>query len=212
MKINRRPLLKLLLWPGVLAAAAFAGPPPPPSIQVIDLRADRVPASEIVHSLRSRSCASVSFIPVLQAGTVSVDAKRATVPEILSQVARTNPAYRSETIDGRDVLYPAAPEFQTVLKEVAIQRIPRQTATETYVDLLRTKVPAFATLVAPWVIGDERRPLFTDPVSVRSTGRVIEQLVDLLGDDRNLYFEFIQARSGRPFIGFARVRCITSSH
>jgi hypothetical protein len=105
------------------------------------------------------------------------------------------------------VLYPVAPEFQAILDHVVIQSKPRQAAVELYVDVLRKEVPALSDLVPPILFGDERRPMYSEVVSLREIGRVIEHFVELLGQDKTLYFEFIKARSGLPSLVFGRLRC-----
>jgi hypothetical protein len=149
----------------------------------IDLSVIKVPVSVVVRDLRSHGCAAVSFIDTGQQGVVTLTLKGATVTEILEKIAAQNPAYRSEVISGRDVLYPAAPGYQALVDD------------------------AFADLVPPVLFGDDRMPIFSDKVTLRPRGRVIEHFVDLLGQDRSLYFGFIQARSGLPSLVFDRVHC-----
>ena len=177
------------------------------STQVFDIRVENVPVSNVVQFLRAQQCASVSFIEAAQAGRVSLDLQQVTVEEVLLNIAKQNPAYRSESIRGRDVLYPVAPEFQAILDHVAIQSKTRQAAVELYVDVLRKEVPALSNLVPPILFGDERRPMYSDVVSLRERGRVIEHFADLLGQDKTLYFEFIKARSGLPSLVFGRLPC-----
>jgi hypothetical protein len=178
-----------------------------PTVQKVDLRLENAPVSAIVQLLHSRSCAAVSFIAAAPEGKVNLEAKGASVSEILSKIVQSSSGYRAETIAGRSVLYPVSPEFQMVLDRVEIRSKPRQAALEEYVDLLRKRIPALATLTAQWLIGDDRHPIYSDLVSLRPEGRVIEQLVDLLGQDQSLYFEFVEARSGVPMVRFSRVHC-----
>jgi hypothetical protein len=173
----------------------------------IDLSVIKVPVSVVVRDLRSHGCAAVSFLDTGQQGVVTLTLKGATVTEILEKIAAQNPAYRSEVISGRDVLYPAAPGYQAFVDDIYIQDQARQAATERYVEMLERTVPAFADLVPPVLFGDDRMPIFSDKVTLRPRGRVIEHFVDLLGQDRSLYFGFIQARSGLPSLVFDRVHC-----
>jgi len=173
----------------------------------VDIKVDKVPVSMAVEYLRTHECAAISFIDSDQRSVVSLNLRNATVEEVLSKIVAQSSAYRSENIAGREVLYPAAPEFQATVDNVEIQRKPRQEATELYVDLLRRAVPAFPRLVPPVLFGDNRMPIYSDEVTLRPKGRVIEHFVDLLGEDHRLYFKFIEARSGLPSLEFERLSC-----
>lgn len=173
----------------------------------IAIKVDKVPVSMVVEYLRTHECAAVSFIDSGQRSAVSMNLRDATVEEVLSKIAAQSSTYRNENIAGRNVLYPTAPEFQATVDNVDIQHQTRQEATELYVDLLRLAVPAFPRLVPPVLFGDNRMPVYSDKVTLRSKGRVIEHFVDLLGKDHGLYFKFIKARSGLPALEFERLSC-----
>jgi hypothetical protein len=200
----------LRLQPFVLTLMGVTSLFAPSELKAIDIKIENASVSSVVQLLRTQECAAISFIEAAQSGTVSLSFERATVAEILSEVVRQDTAYRSETLGGRDVLYPAAPEFQAVVGDVEIQPQPRQAATELYVDLLRNAVPAFSDLVPPVLFGDDRMPIYSDKVTLRSKGRVIEHFVDLLGKDQDLYFAFIEARSGAPSLEFERATCTST--
>lgn len=179
-------------------------------LHAIDIKIEHAPVLTIVKLLRTQECAAVSFIEVPEKGDVSLNMQKATIAEVLAEISQQNPSYRSESIGGRDLLYPATSEFQLVIYRVEIQSKPRQVASKLYINLLRSEIPAFASLVPPVLFGDDRMPIYNDRVSLRPSGRVIEAFVDLLGQDATLYFEFIKARSGQPSLEFDRVRCMAS--
>jgi hypothetical protein len=200
-------VVKLPLFQALtLSAIAISSP----ALYGIDIKVDKAPVSTVVEYLRTRECADVSFIDSEQRSVVSLNLRGATVEEVLSNIVAQNSAYRSENIAGRNILYPAAPEFQAIVENVDIQRKARQEATELYVDLLRRAVPAFSRLVPPVLFGDNRMPVYSDKVTLRPKGRVIEHFVDLLGEDHSLYFRFIKARSGLPSLDFERLPCRTA--
>jgi hypothetical protein len=189
------------------AVGPVVRPAAPPKLGPFDLKMDGVPVKAVIQLLRSRECSPVSFVDVADPTPISLNLSRVTAAEVLRQVANSHPGFRAETIDGRDVLYPATPEFQRVLAGVVIQSTPRLDASIDYVGGLKREVPAFAHLAAPFVFGDTRHPIFSDRVSLRPKGRVIEHLVDLLGQDPALYFEFTRAMSGVPELDFDWVSC-----
>jgi hypothetical protein len=192
-------------WIAMVALTAPASPPP--AVQSITLHLENAAVPEIVKALRSRFCTAVSFVPAVPPGTATVEAAGATVPEVLSQIARSNPAYRSETIASREVLYPATPEFQVIVDHVDVKSKPRLDAAGLYLGLLRKEEPAFSQLWPPFMIGNPRHPVYSDVVTLRVRGRVIEHLVDLLGQNERVYFEIIEARSGVPAVFFTQLRC-----
>jgi hypothetical protein len=192
------------------AASARPAPPPLPKLGPFDLKVESAPVSAVIQLLRSRECSPVSFVDVANAAPIRLDLRHVTATEVLRQIAKSNRSYLAETIDGRDVLYPERPEFQKVVDGVVIQSMPRLDASYDYLGRLRKEVSAFANLAAPFVLGDSRHPIFSDRVSLRAKGRVIEHLVDFLGQDRALYFEFIRAMSGVPELNFEWVNCAGS--
>lgn len=203
------PILKFL--PSCISLFLLPLPQGSAATGLLDIRVENVSASGVVQLLRTQHCAAVSFIEASQAKALSLDLRQVTVSEVLREIAERDPAYRSETIGARQVLYPATSEFQEVLGPLTIQGQPRQSAAEIYVDVIRKQVSAFSDLVPPVLFGDERHPLYKDAVSLRERGRVIEHFVDLLGKDQSLYFEFIEARSGLPSLAFGRVPCAGSN-
>ncbi len=174
---------------------------------VISLRVSDPSPEAVVALLRAQHCAPVSFISTHSLRTVTLDLQGVSVEEALRQIAVQDPTYRSDVIDERNVLYPAGPEFQHVVRNVEIADVPRLDASYRYLDRLGREVPAFSNLVAPVVFGDSRHPIFSTRVSVRRVGRVIEQLVDLLGEDRSLYLEFGKAMSGASELAFRKLAC-----
>ncbi|HXO51136.1 MAG TPA: hypothetical protein VN888_08925 [Mycobacterium sp.] len=182
---------------------------PKPS-RPIEITVQGTSATAIVQLLRRQECAPVSFIATAGARTVSLNVHGGTVAEVLRRIAAQDPAYRAETIAGREVLYPATPEFQLAISGIDIASTSRLDAAYRYLDRLGRDVPAFSTLAPPMVIGDSRHPIFSQKVTLRPTGRVIEHLVDLLGQNPELYFEFHKAMSGVPELVFDMVNCAGS--
>jgi hypothetical protein len=183
-----------------------AGPITKP-LRPIEITVQGASATAVVQLLRRQECAPVSFIAAPGERTVSLNVHGATVAEVLRQIAAQDPAYRAETIAGREVLYPAAPEFQLAISGIDIASTSRLDAAYRYLDRLGRDVPAFSTLAPPMVIGDSRHPIFSQKVTLRPTGRVIEHLVDLLGQNPDLYFQFSKAMSGVPELVFDMVSC-----
>jgi hypothetical protein len=97
------------------------GPLPGHIAAKIDLEIADTTVSAVIDVLRATYCAAVSFIPAPRDQRLRVALHGASVERVLRELAARNPAYRYERIAGRDVLYPVAPEFQTVLQGVRVK-------------------------------------------------------------------------------------------
>jgi hypothetical protein len=171
------------------------------------LAAVKRPIPEVVADLRDHYCSPISLIMCGgKSGLVDDSVLGETVDSALKSIANQSGCYEFEAIDQRFVLYPTGSEYGHTLKGVEIKQLPRIEATDAYVGLLRTN-GYFPGLVSAPIVGDDRSPVFRDKVSLRTTGRVVDQLIDLLGNDGRLYLEVLIAPSGHPYINFDRVKC-----
>lgn len=207
-------VLPAVLAPGALAAAAGVARSTSTialasSTPSMDLRVTDTTVTAVIRLLRSERCAAVSFIVAPGDQRLSLNLKQATVDAVLRELAAQKPAYRFETIAGRDVLYPASPEFQEPvhLGERNLTGMKRFAAVYRFLPMLRNAVPALSNLVAPPMVGNFNDRLYTDAVSLPAKGRVIEFFVALLGANPRIFFQFGTAASGLPILLFDGVTC-----
>ena len=179
------------------------------STPLIDLEVHDLSVSALIALLRSRHCAAVSFVLAAGPQNLSLHTQHAPIDAILGEVAHRLPAYRFERIDGRAVLYPSASDYQAVVDDVAISKTPRFAATDQYILLLRHRLASFSTLALPSMVGSVLgdSPFHREPVSVRGKGRVIDQLMDLLGRNARMYLGIRRAPTGVPAFEFGRIEC-----
>jgi hypothetical protein len=200
-------LTKLVCGTSVLGVLTLGVAPVPSGLARVTLKVRAALPSAVVQLLRAQACAPVCFIASGSDRLVSLDLQEATVRDVLADIARQDPTYRAETISDKDVLYPARAEFQRVVSGIDIKDAARLDACYVYLKQMRPEVPALSNLAAPFVVGDHTHPIFSTKVSVRPRGRVIEQLMDLIGADKKLYLEFGRAMSGVPEMLFQWVKC-----
>jgi len=163
--------------------------------------------ADAVRSLRDRFCSPVSFIVRRGEDELVEDvALGATIGDALSAIAHQTAHYKLELINDRYVLYPVEPEYGRAVEGVAIEQLPRIEAADAYVNLLRAR-NIFPDLVSAPIIGDDRAAAYRDKVTLRPAGRVIDQLIDILGKDQSLFMEIFYAPTGRPYIVFGNPRC-----
>jgi hypothetical protein len=180
------------------------------SAERFDIQVHGVHVSAVIDALRSQHCVPVSFAMAEGEDVVTLDLHKVTAGAVLSAIASQLHQYNAEALKGRLVLYPAAAEYQAVVRDVTIHRVPRFTVADQYILLLRRRVPGFERLALPSLVTVALgvSPLIDEPVSVRKSGRVIEQFVDLLGSLSRVYFDIAISPTGIPAFGFATVDCI----
>lgn len=179
----------------------------PPFVGTIDLDLPETTVRAVIAMMRERYCAGVSFIPAPGDQRLRLAVHGASVEQVLQEIAARKPVYRHETIGGHDVVYPATPEFQAVLGGVDVRETGRFAAIYKYLPLLKAQVPALARLAGPNMFGNLQLAFFTQPVSVRERGRVIDQLMDLLGANPRIYMTFVTAPTGVPAMDLGEVEC-----
>lgn len=186
----------------IILVLVFAG-----TAYVVPASAAKRPVSSVVQDLRSRFCAPVSFISHRgDSGLVDDGNMGTSVEEALGSIARRTGSYRLETIDGRLVLYSTEPEFGREMEGVKIKGVSRAQAADAYVDLLRAR-KLFPDLLSVPIVGDDRAAVYNEKVELRKRGRVIDQLIDLLGKDTSLYLEVLTAPSGHPYVLLGQLAC-----
>jgi hypothetical protein len=129
---------------------------------------------------------------------LSLDMQNATVRQILDELVARVPSYRYSLIAGRLVLYPRDPKWETRLEDIHLGPAPRVQVANALARELSRRLPAFADLVGPWVLGDPNAYTYKDEVSVVGPGSVLELLVQLLGNRPSTFL--LLARNERtPF-------------
>jgi hypothetical protein len=113
-------------------------------------------------------------------------------------------AVRRRSIHGRDVLYPDDPAWEASVTGVRIQAMPRWDAADAYTRTAAAQVPALDRLAVAPRLGDPRSPVYADPVSLSEEATVLEHLVELLGDDRDLAFVVEPGGEDRLLLHFGR--------
>lgn len=136
----------------------------------------------------------------LVGGAVSVIVTANTrAPERLDDpTALDDLGYRLETIGGRRVLRPSDTVWDETVTGVEIVDVPRADVAHAYALEARRQVRELdvAGFAGGVVRGDPRDPMFTALVTLSREARVVEHLVELLGQDDDLVFTVEPASSG----------------
>jgi hypothetical protein len=106
--------------------------------------------------------------------------------------------YRLEAIGGRRTLRPNDTVWDKTVTGVEIVDVPRADAAHAYALEARQQVRELdeAGFAGGVVRGDPREPMFTDLVTLSREARVVEHLVELLGQDADLVFTVEPASLG----------------
>lgn len=168
--------------------------------------ASRRSVAEVVQDLRVTFCSPISFIDRRGGEVVEIDVLGPDVESVLATIARQTGTYSYEKVNGRSVLYPSDGVFQRKVAWTGARAVSRVDAADAYVLFLRNN-GIFRELLLTPIVGNPNASVYSEKISIRGQGRIVDQLIDLLGDDAELYLELPQAPSGRPFIRFRRLDC-----
>jgi len=169
-----------------------------------------------VMAMVRKQCQAVSFVEAKHPMMIAVD-ERLPAEQLLDAIMRqTNHHYSLVTIGGRRVLLPREARYHARVENVQIAGT-RFDATGKYVELLTKRMPEFAKFTAGGFGGSflggvpAYIPLIEDRVAVHGSAEVIEHFVQLLGNDKNVYFDVSYFDSGtverRSGISYSRVDC-----
>jgi len=168
---------------------------PTPPIDPADVLATKVsvgdftgPVLDLIEFVRWHHGTPLSFVEDLEDPPVNIYLNNVPVEELLEELLARRHEYRRETILDRIVIYPVKPQYQRIVGNVHIEGVGRWEAMERYVKILQKRYADFRDFDLSYItIGfGGPGPVETDPVTLRPRARVIEHLVQLLGDDRKL--------------------------
>lgn len=140
----------------------------------------------IVQKLESQFNAPVSFIQAVQDNPTSINVVDGTAHDVLDQILHQNPMYRVRQLKGRLILMPTGTQFDTKIGGIAIKNVPREQATQNYLAIL-SKQKGFDAIEGLAMAGSWTT-IYTTPVTLARKAGVIEHFVELLGNDKLLYF------------------------
>jgi hypothetical protein len=134
-----------------------------------------------VAEISKQSELPLSFIHSDSLAKISLDLRPGTVRQALDAIVEQAPEYRYAVVGERLVMYPRDPIWETRLDDVKLGPGPRVVVTGEMAKELARRLPAFADLGGPWILGDSRGYTYRDVVSVRGPGSILELLLQLPG-------------------------------
>ena len=129
---------------------------------------------------------------------ISFDLHDVSVKSVLDTVVSQVPILKYRLINGRLVLFPDERKYLLPMA-VDIENLARFRAVDAYIDKLAERYPSeFGSLLGPSIKGFPGAPIYADKVTVKGTATVLEQLVQLLGDDPRLIFTIMSWKGTPP--------------
>jgi FlgD Ig-like domain len=162
--------------------------------------------SQIVQTLRKIYNLPINFIQAPRETPLYLGVFEGTVTGFLDAMTEQGTEYEYEFVDGRLFVYPSDPAYDVEITDVHITALPRLSAAGEYVKLMREHVSELAELVPPWVMGNPRASLYQELITLEGTDRMMDHLIQLLGDDVSLSVSIQPTASGRPGLTFHRQR------
>src|ERR1700688_4126361 len=135
-----------------------------------------------------RSDLPLSFVQAPSHRKISLELHDASVRQALDAVLAQAPEYRYGFVAERLILYPQEPVWQTRLEDISMGPGPRLQVTRALAAELVRRLPFFAHLSGPWVLGSGRSYNYRDVVTVRGPGSLLELFVQLLGTRPGTFF------------------------
>ncbi|HKG62318.1 MAG TPA: hypothetical protein VKB05_21335 [Pyrinomonadaceae bacterium] len=123
---------------------------------------------------------------------------------ILDALIALAPIYRWSNLSSRYVLYPRDAIWDTQIGGIQITDVPRLNAATQFVTQVRSRLPEL-NLSEPPMLGDPRSPVYTQPVSLPSSGSIVQHLVALLGVDPRIIFTIEPSSFGDQVLHFGQV-------
>jgi hypothetical protein len=171
----------------------------------MSISVQKVSVYDFVQLLQKEYFIPLSFIDADEMKEVTIDLKEVSLKAVLEEIVSQAPIYQFRVVNERLVLYPTLLKYQLAVRDISIKATKRLDAANEYVSQLTRQFPEFANLVGPPMFGNPQHPVFSDPVSVEGGGTVLEQFVQLLGDNLRIMFLVIKAKSGVPVLTFKEV-------
>lgn len=155
-------------------------------LPVSELVLQKAEVIKIVQRLEQQFNVPVSFIQAVQDNPTTINVVDGTAHDVLNQLLRQNPMYRVRQLKGRLILMPTGTQFDTKIGGIAIKNVPREQATQNYLAIL-SKQKGFEQVCGLAMAGSWTT-IYTTPVTLARKAGVIEHFVELLGNDKLLYF------------------------
>jgi hypothetical protein len=152
--------------------------------RVKGLRLEKAALLDAVNTLREKHGVPLSFVEADTAGTVTLALTDSSVEDVLTSIVAQAKDYRFGVVQGHLALYPKDAKYELRLEDLHVVKEPRIGAAQEVVQNLRLRAP-FAHLAPPLISGvmglGQKPPLYTDLVTLKERGTVVEALVGLAG-------------------------------
>ena len=170
-------------------------------------KADVDTVRKLVWKLHDQFEIPLSFIEDRAVEPIALPAAEQTLEEVLRAIADRHERYRCEAFAGRLVLRSTDPVFDVMISGVDVVEEYRFPARSAYINHLRAFDQRFKDWHSLWATAGDS-PVFEGRVTLSPRAPVVLHLVQLLGRNRDLYFEILAPSHNMPWriIRFGAVR------
>ena len=165
----------------------------------ISLNLDQVPLSHVIKKLQGEQRLPISYIDSPSNVSVTLHKRNLQVSAILREIVSEQPEqYRCLVANGHVVVLPDEPRWFRRIEGINIHNTPRMMAAQQYVKILSSLKDFDGFVVVPG--GLLESSVFSERVSLSPDGVVLEQLMQLLGDDEGKFFVIKRTPGGVEYL------------
>ena len=169
------------------------------------------PVKDSVRKLRAAHEVPVNFIQSDEKIGIDCSLDSAEAAVSLDWVVAQTDRYRWCRIEGRYVLCPNDPVWESIISGVDIADMPRFAATMRYAALIRERVAMLRNFGGPVLKGDSDSPVYTERVSLSPSSKVLSHFVELLGADQRLTFTIERSPAGPLIMHFEQLPAVSTA-
>jgi len=164
---------------------------------------------EVVKALRSDYKVPLCFVePDIHTTAqkkVSLDLHDVSLKAALDGIVSQAPFVKYKQVNGRLVVFPDERKYFLPMT-VDLENLDRIDAVDAYIRKLADRYPSeFGNLVGPTMTGFPGAPRYTDKITIKGTATVLDQLVQLLGDNPKVIFTIMSWKGTPPIYGLGEV-------
>lgn len=177
--------------------------------QKVSISARNESLYDVVKTLRDDYKVPLCFIePEIHAAAqknISLDLHEVSLKSALESILSQIPVLKYKSVNGKLVLFPDERKYLLPMT-VDIENLERIEAVDVYIAELAERYPSeFGNLVGPSIKGFPGAPIYTDKITVKGTATVLDQFVQLLGDNPRFFFTIMSWKGTPPAYGLGEV-------
>jgi hypothetical protein len=170
---------------------------------------DNVTISEAIRIVRATYHIPVSFIESSlrqdNSKKIYINLQNVRIKDVLDSVKDQAKGYTYGVVENHLIIYPQSPKYSLEVTGVTISSTPRVKAADEYAKHLREHFEDFKGFAGSIMRGQPNAPLYTEQVSLKPSGTVLEHLAQLLGRSQAVVFSIVHTQSSAAIIIFEEI-------